>query len=167
MVKDVRNTRDWPRGASIEIVERKPWGIWQVGMQSVVIDEEGVVIDVPVPPGAPAIAQTDAVFAPKPGDAVDGDAVALARILHVTADRTVNRPLTRLEYAGGAGVTAVFAAVDGQPELRAVFGGTEDLEFKVASLFAVLQRAQEEGRAVRQVDLRFGDRVAVQMDPPS
>jgi hypothetical protein len=55
---------------------------------------------------------------------------------------------------------------EGQPELRAIFGGTEGLEFKVASLFAVLQQAREEGRVVRQVDLRFGDRVAVQADAP-
>ena len=167
MVKDVRITRNWPRGASIEVVERTPWGLWQVGMQSFVIDEEGVVIDVPVPPGAPAIVQTDALLPPNPGDAVDGDAVALARILAITAERAVERLLVRLEYSQAAGVTAVFAGGAGQPELRAVFGGTQGLEFKVASLFAVLQSAREEGRVVRQVDLRFGDRVAVQADPPS
>jgi cell division protein FtsQ len=166
MVKEVRITRNWPRGASIEVVERTPWGLWQVGAQSFVIDEEGVVIDVPVPPGAPAIAQTDTLLPPKPGDSVDRDAVALARILAVTAERTVERPLVRIEYAQGAGVTAIFGGA-GQPELRAIFGGTEGLEFKVASLFAVLQQAREAGRVVRQVDLRFGDRVAVQADPPS
>jgi hypothetical protein len=35
-------------------------------------------------------------------------------------------------------------------------------EYKIAALFAVLQQAQDEGRNPTRVDLRFGDRVAVQ-----
>ncbi len=164
MVKDVNITRNWPNGASIEVVERTPWGLWQVGAGSFVIDEDGVVIDRPVQPGAPAIVQTDGVLPPRPGDAVDGDAVALARLLVATADLSVGRPLARLEYSQAAGLTAIFAGDAESPELRAVFGGSESLDFKVAALFAVLERARADGRVVRQVDLRFADRVAVQAE---
>jgi hypothetical protein len=64
--------------------------------------------------------------------------------------------VTALEFSQATGLTAVLG------DLRAVFGDAQGYEFKLAALYAVLERAQAEGRAVQRVDLRFGDRVAYQ-----
>lgn len=161
LVKDVQIDRDWPTGARITIVERVPWGVWSVsggGDQRLVIDEEGVVLDLPAPEGAPVIVQTDAVSQPiAAGDQVDAGAIAVARQLVSEAERTLGRSVVALEFSRASGLTAMLA-----DDLRVTFGDAQGYEFKVAALFAVLQRAEEEGRTLRRVDLRFGDRVAVQ-----
>ncbi len=161
LVKEVRIHRDWPTGARITIIARVPWGLWSAsggGDQRFVIDEEGGVLDVPAPEGAPVIVQTDAPSLPlAPGDRVATGAVAAASRLMVEAERTLGRPVIGLEYSQASGLTAVLAG-----DLRVAFGDAQGYEFKVAALFAVLQRAEEEGRTLRRVDLRFGDRVAIQ-----
>ena len=44
LVKTAEVKRDWPMGASVTIVERQAWGVWQIGEQRYVIDSEGVVL---------------------------------------------------------------------------------------------------------------------------
>lgn len=165
MVKDARISRDLPNGARIAIVERTAWGIWQVGQQRFVIDDEGVVLDVPVPEGSPVIVQKDLLEPPRPGQTVDRGAVAVARELAASAERTVGRRAEFFEFSRADGLTAVLGAGAGLPELRATFGDSQGYEFKIAALYAVLQRAQEQERVVRSVDLRFGDRVSVLAAP--
>ncbi len=158
IVKEAQISHDWPRGARISIVERAPWGVWQAGAQRYVVDDEGVVLNLPAAEGAPVIAQTDALKAPlSAGDRVDVGAVAVARQLVATAEQTVGRPVVGLEFSQAIGLTAVLSG-----DLRAVFGDAQDYDFKVATLSAVLQQAQAKGEEVHRVDLRFGDRVAVQ-----
>jgi len=156
-VKEARISRDLLNGAHIKIVEREPWGLWQAGDQRYVIDDEGVVLAVPAPEGLPLIVQTEAGPPLAPGARVDREAVALARELLPTAERTVGRRVVALEYAGGRGLTVAFGG-----DLRVTFGDARDLDYKIAALYEVLKRAHEEERTVRTVDLRFGDRVAVQ-----
>ncbi|OGO50888.1 MAG: hypothetical protein A2148_08030 [Chloroflexi bacterium RBG_16_68_14] len=158
LVKEARVSRDWPNGARITVVERVPWGVWQVGEQRFVIDEEGVVLDLPAPERAQVIVQTDAPAATlAPGARVAPGAVAAAGRLVAEAERTLGRPVVGLQFSQASGLTAVLAG-----DLRVVFGDTQGYEFKVAALFAVLQQAQQEGRTLSRVDLRFGDRVAIQ-----
>ena len=158
LVKDVRIQRDWPNGARITIVERAPWGVWQAGEQRLVIDDEGVVVDLLAPPGAPVIVQTDAGTLPfAPGDAVAAGNVVAAHRMVEEADRTLGRSVAGLEFSLESGLTVV---LDGG--LRVAFGDAQGYEFKVAALFALLQRAEREGRTLSRVDLRFGDRVAYQ-----
>jgi cell division protein FtsQ len=156
--KQVSIERDLPNGAVITIVERTPWGFWQAGQQRFVIDEEGVVLDMPVPDGAPVIVQTDVLASPLvPGARVDDGAIGVAKMLVATAQQTLGREVAALEFSQASGLSAVFT--DG---LRATFGDAQGYDFKVASLYAVLKRAEEQGRTLQRVDLRFGDRVAVQ-----
>jgi cell division protein FtsQ len=161
LVKDVRIDRDWPAGARITIVERVPWGLWSASGgsdQRFVIDEEGVVLDLPAPEGAPVIVQTDAAsLSLASGDRVDPGAIAVARELVSTAERTLGRSVVALEFSRASGLTAVLT-----DDLRVTFGDAQGYEFKVAVVFALLQQAEEEGRTLHRVDLRFGDRVAVQ-----
>ncbi len=162
VVKDVQISRDWPSGARITVVERAPWGVWQVGGKRFVIDDEGVVLDLPVPAGAPVIVQTDAASPLAPGDRVDPGAVAVARQLVPTAERTLGRLLVGLEFSQTSGLQVMLAGGPDEPALRAVFGDAQGYDFKVATLYTLLQQAEEEGRTLSRVDLRFGDRVAVQ-----
>ncbi|MCH8901585.1 MAG: FtsQ-type POTRA domain-containing protein [Chloroflexi bacterium] len=162
LVKDVQISRDWPSGAHITIVERTPWGVWQVGGMRFVIDDEGVVLDVPAPAGAPVIVQYGAFQPLVAGDRVDAGAVAVARQLAPTARRTLGRSLVALEFSQASGLTAVLATGPDDPGLRAVFGDAQGYDFKLATLYTLLRQADQEGRTLTRVDLRFGDRVAVQ-----
>jgi cell division protein FtsQ len=157
-VKDASVSRDWPNGVKVTIVERQPWGVWQVSGQRYVIDDAGVVIDRPAPSGAPAVVQTDARTSPLTvGDRVPLGAVAAATRLVAEAPQTVGLSVTRMEYSERAGLTVTLG-----DNLRVLFGDVQAYEFKIATLFAVLQQALGEGRSLTRVDLRFGDRVAVQ-----
>ena len=162
MVKEAQIGRDWPTGVWITVVERAPWGVWQAGGQRFVVDDEGVVLDMPAPEGAPVIVQLDAPAPLTPGDRVDPGALAVARELVPTAERTLGRRVIALEFSRASGLTVVLAGGPDRPELRATFGDGQGYEFKVATLYALLRRADEDGRTLRRVDLRFGDRVAVQ-----
>ena len=162
LVQEVRIHRTWPMDAQITIVERTPVALWQVGDRRYVIDADGVVLDLPPPEGVPVIVQTDAAPPLAPGDRVDAGAVAAAVRLVPTAQQTLARTVSALEFSQASGLTAVLVGGADGKGLRVTFGDAQGYDFKVAALYAVLRRAGEEGRTLRRVDLRFGDRVAVQ-----
>jgi cell division protein FtsQ len=158
LVKDASVAGDPPNGARITIVEREPWGVWQAGGERFVIDDEGVVIDRPVPQEVPVVVQTDAPGAAlAAGSRVPAGAVAAARRLVAESEAAVGLAVTRLEFSQASGLSVTLG-----DRLHVAFGDAQGYEFKVATLFAVLQRARQDGRALTRVDLRFGDRVAVQ-----
>jgi cell division protein FtsQ len=157
LIKDAKVSRDWPFGAHVTVVERQPWGVWQIGDQRYVVDDEGVVLTLPEPQNAPVIVQMDPSAPLRPGDKVDVSAVAVAKQLVSTAQQAIGAPVARIEYSQDTGLTAVLS-----DNVRVSFGGLDNYEFKVAALYSVLQRAQAEGMSVHAVDLRFGDRVAVE-----
>ncbi len=163
IVKDVQIERDWPNGVKITLTERTAWGLWQLGAAQYVIDDDGVVIDLAAPAGAPLIVQRDAsIAALAAGDRVDAGAMAVATQLVATAEQTLGRSVRSLEFSQADGLTAFLQSTLGGPDLRVVFGDGQGYEFKLASLFQVLKLAEEEGRTLSRVDLRFGERVAVQ-----
>lgn len=165
MVKDVSLSRHWPNGVLISVEERQPWGYWQIGARRYVVDTDGLVMYRVLPPdGAPTIVDfTGARLGGlQPGDRVDTDAVQLAQRLIETAPTYLGWTPTAFEYRSEDGVTAVLEADSGGQTLRATFGDGRDLGYKLAVLFALLQRTQEEGRQVHSVDLRFGERISFQ-----
>lgn len=165
MVKDVSLSRDWPNGIHISVVERHPWGYWQVDARRYVIDTDGVVMYRVLPPdGAPVVLDLTGarVAGLASGDRVDSDAVDLARRLIETAPAYLGWTPTGFEYRNEDGVTAILEDGPGGPTLRATFGDGRDLDYKLAVLSALLKRTQEAGQQVHSVDLRFGERVAFQ-----
>ena len=88
-----------------------------------------------------------------PGDRVDVGAVDVAKQLVATSQQTLGRAVTGLEFSQATGLT-VF--LDGG--LRVAFGDAQGYDFKVATLYALLQ----EGAELHSVDLRFGSLVAVE-----
>jgi cell division septal protein FtsQ len=157
LIKDAKVTRDWPFGAKVTITERQAWGVWQIGDAKYVIDDEGVVLSLPAPQNAPLIAQTDAGGSLQPGDRVDKAAVAIAAHLAATAQQAIGEPVSHFDYSAAGGLNIILA-----DNVRVSFGGVDNYVFKLAALYAVLQRAENEGMSVHAVDLRFGDRVAVE-----
>ena len=79
-----------------------------------------------------------------------------------TAGQTLGRWVVALEFSQAKGLTVVLSNSASDTGLRVVFGDAQGYDFKVAALFAVLQQARNEGRTLSRVDLRLGDRVAVQ-----
>ncbi len=153
LVKEAHVRRAWPFGTQITIVERTPWGVWQAGDQRYVIDDAGVVLSLPPPDGAPLIAQTDPAATLSPGDRVDLGAVQVAKQLVATSQQTLGRAVAGLEFSHATGLTVI---LDG--DLRVAFGDAQGYDYKVATLFALLQQ----GKDLHSVDLRFGSLVAVE-----
>lgn len=157
-IRDVSISRRWPGRMSIRVEERRPWGYWQVKEQPYVIDEEGVVLDDVRPDeGAPTIFELDSERRLIAGDRVDADALTLSRQLVDSAPRALKRNVVGLEYSEHSGLTVEF---DGG--LRATFGDSRDLDYKLSVLYVLLERAEEQQFAVNAVDLRFGDSVSFQ-----
>lgn len=158
MVKSVSIERRWPGRMVIKVEERQPWGYWQVKDQLYVIDDEGVVLDGGRPgEGTPTIVNVDSEQQFLPGERVDADAVALAKNLIESSPRALGRGVLALEYSDHSGLTALLSG-----GLRATFGDSRDLDYKLSVLYVLLQRAQEQSFQVHAVDLRFGESVSFQ-----
>jgi cell division protein FtsQ len=157
-VKDVSISRRWPGRMLVRVEERQPWGYWQVKEQPYVIDDQGVVLDDMRPAdGAPTIFELDSERRLAAGDRVDADAVFLSRQLIEESPRALKQNVTRLEYSEHSGLTVAF---DGG--LRATFGDSRDLDYKLSVLYVLLEKAQAQSFAVHSVDLRFGENVSFQ-----
>ncbi len=158
MVASVSVERQWPGKMVLNVQERHAWGYWQIKDQPYVIDDQGVVLDDARPDdGAPTIVEVDSERRLAPGDRVDADAVALSKQLIDAAPRALQRNVTGLEYSDHSGLTASF-----EGGLRATFGDSRDLDYKLSVLYVLLDKAQTQGLAVNSVDLRFGETVSFQ-----
>ena len=158
MVKSVSISRRWPGKMVVHVEERQPWGYWRIGDQPYVIDDEGVVLDGTRPDeGAPTIVESDSVRRLAPGDRLDADTVSLARQLIDASPRALKRDVTGLEFSEHSGLTVVFSG-----GLRATFGDSRDLDYKLSVLYVLLEKAQAQSFAVHSVDLRFGENVSFQ-----
>jgi len=111
------------------------------------------VLSLPPPDGAPLIAQTDPAATLSAGDRLDSGAVQVAKQLVATSQQTLGRAVTGLEFSQATGLTVI---LDG--DLRVAFGDAQGYDYKVATLFALLQQ----GKDLHSVDLRFGSLVAVE-----
>jgi cell division septal protein FtsQ len=157
-VKDVSISMRWPGRVVVRVEEREAWGYWQVKEQPYVIDADGVVLDDVRPDeGAPTIFELDSERRLVAGDRVDTDAVFLSRQLIDEAPRALKQSITKLEYSDHSGLTVAF---DGG--LRATFGDSRDLDYKLSVLYVLLERAQQQSFVVHSVDLRFGEDVSFQ-----
>jgi cell division protein FtsQ len=157
-VKDVSISRRWPGRMLVRVEERQPWGYWQVKEQPYVIDDDGVVLDDVRPDeGAPTIFELDSERRLVAGDRVDADAVLLSRQLIDESPRALKQNVTKLEYSEHSGLTVAF---DGG--LRATFGDSRDLDYKLSVLYVLLEKGQGQSFPVHSVDLRFGESVSFQ-----
>lgn len=158
MVKAVDTKLEWPNKVRIEVIERTPWGHWDLAGTSYVIDEEGVVLaNIEPAKGTPVIHDMGDAAHLSAGDHVDVDAVALAQVLLKSVPKQLALNVIRLEYTPEDGLSLVTDA-----EYRVVMGDSQNVKYKLA----VWRKVEEEigrGAMVGHVlDLRFRDRPALQ-----
>lgn len=159
LVKAAQASRRWPNTVRIEIIERKPWGYWDLAGKTYVIDDEGVILSGVKPPKrAPTIHD---VGDPAPdlaaGQRVDSDAVALARVLLQSIPKKLALKVTRLEYEPGKGLSVLTDA-----GYRVVLGDSQNVDYKLAVWKAVDKKLGRETMAGHVLDLRFHDRPSFQ-----
>ncbi len=161
-VRTAEITKHGWTGVTISIEERTPWGSWQINGVNVPIDIDGYVMTGEAAPlDAPIILEVAPQRVLNGGDRVDPGAVALAARLIDEADTAFGRRVMALMYRQQAGLTAVLSApdIDGKP-LWVTFGDNRDYDYKIATLYVLLEQAKEEKLALNAVDLRFGDRLS-------
>lgn len=160
-VRSARVEKHGWTGITITVEERVVWGSWQVNGTNIPIDIDGRVLDGVAPEGAPVIIEVEAKRVINAGDVLDSGAVQLAARLMEEADTAFGRDVKALVYKQESGLTAVLGGkdIDGKA-VWVTFGDSRDYEFKVASLYALLEQAEERNLALNAVDLRFGDRLS-------
>ncbi|MEE9285179.1 MAG: FtsQ-type POTRA domain-containing protein [Dehalococcoidia bacterium] len=155
LVKSVEATRRWPHTAHIQITERLPWGYWQVGDATYVIDAEGVVLpdlpDVRPAEGAPVIEDLSSAVVLRPGDRVDSDIVVLVQATLERAPEALG--ISNLEYSAEIGLTLTT-----ESGYRVVLGDSQNVDYKLAVWQALEQELGRDAMVGRTLDLRFQDR---------
>ena len=147
-------------GVRISVIERTPWGIWQSGETRTPIDVDGYVLgDLQPAEGAPVI--IDVAGAGAPGERVDPDAVTVADRLLREAPRTLGRRPTVFAWSRASGLTAVLSSddIEAKDAIWVTFGNARDHDYKVATLYVLLEEAKKRKLNLASVDLRYGDRV--------
>ncbi len=158
LVKGVQAQRRWPNKVRIEVIERTPWGYWNLAGSSYVIDSDGVILpNVKPPNGAPAIHDVGDPANLSPGNRVDADAVRLAQALLNLVPDQLALGITMFEYAPEKGLSVVTAA-----NYRVVMGDSQNVEYKLAVWKTVEEEIGRGAMAGHVLDLRFRDRPSFQ-----
>jgi hypothetical protein len=147
---------------TITVEERSAWGSWQIDGVRVPIDIDGYVLDgPPAPDGSPVILEVDPERVLNKGDRIDPGAVQLAARLVDEAETAFGRRVLVLAYRQESGLTVALSSpdIDGKP-VWVTFGDSRDYDYKIASLYVLLEQAKERDLALGAVDLRFGDRLS-------
>ncbi len=159
LVKSVEATKRWPHTVHIQITERPPWGYWQVGDATYVIDVEGVVLpdlpDVRPAEGAPVIEDLSSAIVLRPGDRVDSDIVALVLATLERAPEALG--ISNLEYSPEVGLSLTT-----ESGYRVVLGDSQNVDYKLAVWQALGQELGPDAMVGRTLDLRFQDRPSLQ-----
>ncbi len=158
LVKGAKAQRLWPNKVRIEVIERTPWGYWNLAGTSYVIDGEGVILpDVEPPEGAPVIHDVGAPANLSQGDRVDADAVRLAQALLKSVPDQLALRIMQFEYTPQKGLSVVTDA-----NYSVVMGDSENVEYKLAVWKAVEEDIGRGAMAGHVLDLRFRDRPSYQ-----
>lgn len=154
LVKAVKAERRWPQAARIEIVERVPWGYWQVGAKTYVVDQEGVVLEEVAPAAdAPTVFDKTSDKELIVGDRVDAGSMGLTVRLAQGLSDLLGLAVSRFEYDKATGLTVFTSA-----GYQVVFGDAQNYDYKLAVWQALENQLGRDAMAGRVLDLRFGDR---------
>ena len=173
LVKGAKARLAWPNKVRIEVMERAPWGYWDLAGTAYVIDADGVVLtDIKPGEGAPVIHDTGAPAALSVGDRVDTDAVLLAQALlclvlargrHLGqallsfVPEQLSLTIMRFEYTPEHGLSLVTDA-----GYRVVMGDSQNVEYKMAVWKTVEEDIGRGAMAGHVLDLRFRDHPSFQ-----
>jgi cell division protein FtsQ len=149
-------SRSLPDTLLIQVTERQPVLIWQVGSQQLSVDASGALIaQVQAPLSLPVVIDEHPLdrsgrpFAP--GGKIDPALVKMARQL---LERLPREPgISRFSLRETSAYGMVVNSADGW---QARFGDPQDLDTKIQMLLAILRIAQQRQQPLALVDLRFG-----------
>jgi len=152
MVREASISLRWPHRLLVQIEERRPWGYWVRQGYAYVVDDEGVVLEGPMPPaGASSIIETNGVGALRLGDRVDREAIAVARRLLEWVPGVLGTQVISFHYDMERGLSIMTS--DG---MTVVVGRAEGLEYKLAVWEALVRKLGSKSLAGRMLDLRLG-----------
>jgi cell division septal protein FtsQ len=154
----VEVTVRWPNKVRIEVVERTPWGFWDLNDVSYVIDSEGYILtDVRPPEGSPVILDLGAPAPLTSGDYVDADAVLLAQALLKSVPEKLEQKITKFEYTPQGGLSITTDA-----GYRVAVGDSQNFDYKMTVWKAVEDELGRRDMTGHVLDLRFRDRPSYQ-----
>ena len=154
-VKSVVVRRDWPHTIVIEVTEHQGWGYWETAGQRLLLDSEGQVLGFARQPVGPAPVIFDDSTAPDARP--DPDAVRLVhRLLEGSSFSVLRVTPTGFEFRRDRGLTVHVASGP-----SAVFGDSNNFDFKVATWGALLDKIENQRLAMTEIDLRFGKHVVM------
>jgi cell division protein FtsQ len=154
-VKSAVVRRDWPHTIVIEVTEHQGWGYWETAGQRLLLDSDGLVLGFARQPAGPAPVIFDDSTATDA--APDADAVRLVRRLLDGSSFSVLRVTpTGFEFRRDRGLTVHVASGP-----SAIFGDSNNFDFKVATWGALLDKVESQHLAVTEIDLRFGKHVVM------
>jgi len=158
LVKGAKARLAWPNKVRIEVMERTPWGYWDLAGTAYVIDANGVVLsDIKPAKGAPTIHDTGAPAVLSVGDSVDTDAVRLAQALLSSVPEQLALNVARFEYTPERGLSLVTDA-----GYRVVMGDSQNVDYKMAVWKTVEEDIGRGAMAGHVLDLRFRDHPSFQ-----
>jgi cell division protein FtsQ len=154
-VRSVTVLRDWPHTVVIEVTEHQGWGYWEVGGRRLLVDADGQVVDhARVPVGTAPVIFDDSTA---PDAVPDPDAARLVRRLLDGSTFSILRVTpTAFEFRRDRGLTIHVASGP-----SAIFGDSNNFDFKVATWGALLDKVESQHLAVTEIDLRFGKHVVM------
>ena len=153
MARRVEVSRWLPNRVAVTIEERTAWAVWRTAAANYLIDEEGVVLGPTsqLPP-LPSLFDVEHHVL-DPGARVDASAITLAQQLREVLPARIGKRPVRFEYGRYGGVKAI---LEEGGEVR--FGTADDLEYKIATLQAMLADAAAGNRTITYADLRLATR---------
>lgn len=157
LVKGAEVELSWPNKVRIQVVERVPWGYWNLDGTSYVIDADGVILPTAKPSkGAPVINDMGDPAPLSVGDRVDADAVKLAQLLLKSVPEQLSLKISRFEYRPDRGLSLITNV-----DYEVVVGDSQNLDYKLAVWQAVEKEIGRSELTGQVLDLRFRDRPSV------
>jgi cell division protein FtsQ len=158
LVRAVDARARWPNKVQIEVIERTPWGYWNLNDTSYVVDLEGYILsEVKPPEQSPVIYDLGDPAPLGPGDYVDADAVLLAQGLQKQVPEKLGQKITKFEYTPDDGL-----AITTDAGYRVVVGDSQNFDYKLTVWKAVEDEVGRAEMAGHVLDLRFRDRPSYQ-----
>jgi cell division septal protein FtsQ len=155
-IADASVTRNLPNTLLVQVVERQPVLIWQVGANLYSVDGGGAIISqvqqadgLPVMSDEHSLDQQGHPFAP--GGKIDPKIIQMARQLLEQVPTASGITSFTLRDTLLYGIV-LFSAEGWQ----ARFGGPDSLQNKINELAAIVQLVRKQGQQLALIDLRFG-----------
>jgi hypothetical protein len=152
-VESANVSLELPDHVLIEVKEREPVAIWLAGDTPFLVDRDGLLLA--ARPAARPLTMIRDVSnqALAPGSRVNVDAVRNISVLENLLAQTFGPQPRQYEYAHESGINVIQAIGP-----RLVIGATDDLEWKIGAIQAIVRHLEANRVSAQLIDVRFADR---------